>query len=316
VFLKKFSVPSPIRVGFLSGESGLATIKETLRRICVAKITELADIGDRLLVSDWLPRFDNAKHMDALERWIETSGLEVVMIDPAYLCVPGEVASNLFLMGQTLRSVSDVFDRTGATLVLLHHARKNGGVGVNPYAPPELDGLSSAGFAEWARQWLLLKRRQAYMPGTGEHRLWLSVGGSAGHSGLWAVDIDEGACDPRTPRTWTVKVSKPEDLRHEREELRESRKAEGLQRNVDKVLSALAKLPDGGTVNTIKNATGLKTPQAKAAVEAALADERLLPAKVVAKNRQKYDGYKLAKPSATDRHPGHSGSPIRDGLPD
>ena len=74
--------------GDYAGESGLATIQETARRICYAAGHNLADIGG-LVFSEDLPRFGSFDHEDALRRFIMDDELEVVEIDPAYMCIPG-----------------------------------------------------------------------------------------------------------------------------------------------------------------------------------------------------------------------------------
>jgi hypothetical protein len=54
--------------------------------------------------------------------------------------------------------------------------------------------LAGAGVAEFARQWMLLSRREAYDPGKapGPHKLWFQVGGGFGHGSLWGLEVQEG----------------------------------------------------------------------------------------------------------------------------
>ena len=71
-----------------------------------------------------------------------------------------------------------------------------------------LEELAFAGITEYARQWLLLSRRIPYREGSGLHELYLIAGGSAGHSGRWALELQEGVIsDNRKSREWRVKVS-------------------------------------------------------------------------------------------------------------
>jgi hypothetical protein len=96
--------------------------------------------------------------------------------------------------------------RAGATPVFVHHtvkiATKDGFKG-----PLGLDHLAFAGIGEFVRQWLLVNRREAYQPGSGNHKLMLAVGGSAGHSGCWEVTVNEGVLDTEfMSKRWQVSV--------------------------------------------------------------------------------------------------------------
>src|SRR5207247_2102540 len=104
----------------------------------------------------------------------------------------GASASNLYEVGPLLRRVGESCLAAGATPILVHHANKSVAKKTETQQPLDLDDLAFAGIGEYARQWLLINRRTPYMPGRGDNRLLLAVGGSAGHSGCWQVDVDEG----------------------------------------------------------------------------------------------------------------------------
>jgi len=297
-FLGRFKVARTARVGFTSGESGMGTIQETARRIANQKGFRLGEVGDRLLLTEHLPQFDSSADLHTFEAWIRQHRLQVVIIDPAYLCMPGDGASNLFIMGRLLGKVCRVFSSTGATMVLVHHTRKGIRENRNPYAPPDLEDIAWAGFQEFARQWLLVGRREAYQPGSGTHRLWLHVGGSAGHGGLWAVDADEGPYSPDSSRTWGVTVRTASQLKQaEREEKRAAQEAEDRNRldaDAHKVLAALDRSPDGDTKRGVRAASGLPTKRFDQALEALRDSGRVVDCTITKSNRQSYDGIKLA----------------------
>jgi hypothetical protein len=254
-FLGKLKVNRACRVGIMSGESGLGTIQETARRICRAAGRNLADLGG-LVFSEDLPRFGNLDHEDALRRFIMADELEVVVIDPAYMCLPGADAGNLFAQGDLLRGMSKVCSDTGCMMVLAHHTRKTK---VDPFSPPELEDIAWAGFQEFARQWLLVGRREAYQPGTGDHRLWLSIGGSAGHTALWAADISEGTRETEGGRFWQVEVKPATEARAESE----VRQAEAKRLRADERAAATL---DSDRKELVKILTKLARPETKTVI--------------------------------------------------
>ncbi|WP_168566850.1 AAA family ATPase [Crateriforma spongiae] len=242
-FLGRFATQRR-RVLVLTAESGLATVQETCRRICKQKERRLADVNG-LSFCDRVPSLANPDHVQELRNVIADVGAEVLIADPAYLMIDGDNAGNLFSMGDQLRVFADLASESGATPVLLHHAKKNN-LNATDYQPLELADLAWAGFAEFARQWLLLSRRERYVEGSGQHRLWLSAGGSAGHNGCWGIDVNEGHPSDDNGRRWGVNVTNAEESREaaarEAEERKEQaavdREQKKIERNREKVIAA------------------------------------------------------------------------------
>lgn len=284
------------RVAMVSGESGEFTIQETANRICEKPGIKLADCD--VMWGFNLPQIARPGDLEIVHDMLLANGIEVLIIDPIYLAllagdVKGRQASNLFDMGPLLLQLTELGKQTNTTIVLLHHCRKNL---LEPWQPPELEDLAMAGFAEWARQWLLLGRREPYVQGTGHHKLWLNVGGSAGHSGCWAVNVDEGQLDDDfSGRTWNVKVLDAGDAKKQRDQDRQTKKAEQAQlkdaNNTRRLLDALKQLPDGDTAKQLREVAGLNGNAFSAAILNLFKEDRVERIEVL-KGKRTYEGYK------------------------
>ncbi|MCY2990916.1 MAG: AAA family ATPase [Planctomycetota bacterium] len=265
-------------VAFWSGESGAATIKAKAIAAAVARGVDAAEVH-------WsfdLPKLCRDDHLAAMGEVITQRGIEVAVIDPLYLTLldarTAGQASNVFAMGPALAPLTALGQETGCTILLAHHFRKTGSS--DPDEPASLEQLSQAGVAEWVRQWLLLERRSPYQA-DGRHELYLRTGGSAGHAGLWALDVDEGI---RTEdhqhdwRRWDVEVRPIGDVRAELQQAKESRKADALGERdaVDrrKMLEALRRCPDGDTKHVLRELTGLSADRASTALRQLIGEGR------------------------------------------
>lgn len=312
MFLGKFVVPEKVRVAVLSGESGQITLRETAIRVAKSKGVKLSEC-DVLWGFD-LPRLGVEADLMALSKALRDHEVKVVFIDPAYLCLlagsPDLNASNMFDVGPLLLRIAKLCREVGTTLILLHHTNKPASMlRMSTGEPLELEDLAYSGFQEFARQWVLINRRQKYEPGTGKHEMWLNLGGSAGVSGLWAVDVDEGRLnDDFGGRKWFITVSSAEAARERIAEAKEQKKdaKRGKKRveEVQAVLKALSSMPNGDTQTNICKSTGLHSRTVGPILQNLLEQgkiESIMVAKNSGNGKGSFPGWRLSAQEALQR---------------
>jgi hypothetical protein len=295
-FLGKFPVTVPGRTLFLSGESGLAALQSIARRIAVARGLSLETL-DNFELSPKLPNLDNADDLRALGRIVRRKKPVCVAIDPAYLAIRGEDARNLFAMGSLLRPLAELCDETGSAILIVHHCKRSR---IIPGNPATLDDIAWSGFAEFSAQWLLLSRRRRFDPDTGRHELWFSTGDRAGHHGLWALDVDEGAPGDPNGRVWQPALRSAGDAEfqhdvnsaHEAESQRQLRTIATNARHRQRILELLREKPAGETPRYFREFLALTNDRTNAVLQALVEDGLIKTAPVLKRKRWEY-GYKL-----------------------
>ncbi|MFO0938319.1 MAG: AAA family ATPase [Gemmataceae bacterium] len=221
-FLGRFSVPNAVHVAIASGESGARTLQETAKRICQAKGFTLESLGPKLQWCFSVPILSDGAAMTEFVDGLAERGVQACIIDPLYLALGSIDAKNMFEVGGVLRVVSVMLAGKGISPIVLHHANRRN----NTFDPMELTDIAYSGCDQFARQFLLLSRREKYLM-DGNHRLWLKIGGSAGHGGLFGVDVCEGITgDDFGGRRWEVRVESAGDLAISESERRERQKSD------------------------------------------------------------------------------------------
>ncbi len=283
-------------VALISAESGFGELKRTAARIAASKGLEPSET-DRFLLCDKAPNLTDPKDQVGLANFVKTNGVDLLILDPVYLMLGSLDATNLFAVGTALSELTQLCAEEECGLLLLHHTRKTNS---NPHAPPELDDIYGSGFQEFCRQWVLLSRREVYKPGSGEHRLWFSTGGSSGHSGQWALDVSEGSIHDERGRRWETRLYRPDEARQnaqqQRREGRAVRAAKGQVDDVAAAVRALATFPAGETKNVLRDCAGLNSVRFQRAMSGLLTTGRAVAVDVTKSNRKKpYEGYRLVE---------------------
>jgi len=193
---------------------------------------------------------------------IRANAWSVVFIDPLYLCLlvgesDSDAANKLHRMGALLDQLCRACRELGCTPILLHHSVKSLGSSRNT-EPLELTDVHGAGIAEFMRQWILISRREPHQDGGALDRVWLRVGGSAGHSALWALDVDQGQFNAAERRRehWRVAVMSAEQARLGRASRRDAARQDARDQDLERrLLDVLSRHPDGiGITNLVTEA--------------------------------------------------------------
>ena len=211
-FLGRFKVPSVVKTAIASMESGQASLQSTARRICAARNIALADAGKNLIWTFSVPVLSDRSAVAEFVTSLVARGIKAVLLDPLYLCLGDVDAKNMMEVGMVLRSVADMMIPEGITPIIVHHANRQ----VERGKPMGLEHIAYSGCDAFARQMILMNRREEYQH-DGEHKLWLSIGGSAFNGpGIYALDVSEGVSDANFGgRRWDVAVLSAADLEQE-----------------------------------------------------------------------------------------------------
>lgn len=292
------------RVAMVSAESGEETLQETAERVCRSKDISFASLGNWLFWAFRPPQITEPEHVASLVSFIKRNRIDVLILDPAYLMLGlGDDAKNQFVVGDVLQNLTVLQRDTGAMPVLAAHTNKNIPTGQEL----QLHHIAYAGFGQWARQWLLLNRREAYnREQPGSHRLYFSFGGSAGHAGSWAIDVEEG--DIRDGREWHYIVRPASEAASEDAQARDDAKAERQRRKEQAtyeqrrsaILRAMKRFNAAETESEIRTASGLSGTAFKP-VWLDLVDEGTVEhaGRIKKGNQREYDCFCIANRNGT-----------------
>jgi hypothetical protein len=273
-FLKPFRVPLQVPAALFIGEMNRETVikKAHLMFDYPEHGMDLDDLaGSWWHLCERLPNLADVKDLERLRAWLKARRIAVVFLDPLYLCLLSGLgrkiqAGNRHAMGPLLKAVADTCLDAGATPVLVDHALKH-----RPHNPLGLADVAWAGPAEFARQWLLTNHRQPYEAATGTSRLYLTIGGSEGHSSVWEVDIREGLLTAdKDERTWEILRVEPRGTAATNQRAAAPDLAARVLAEVDRLSAETGK---AAGYEQVRKAMGLTDRRMKAVVKRLVADK-------------------------------------------
>jgi hypothetical protein len=198
-----------------------------------------------------------------LKREIEKRKIDVVFIDPLYMCLLQDSklqAGNLFDMGNAFSGICNACQDVGCTPIFLHHFNRKG----SPFARPTLSDLTQAGSSEFCRQHVLISRQKPYAA-DGIHDLYLVLGREGGCEHL---DVRITETDEETKgRVWDVESSVSTVVEKEAADTRKNRQMRVKVNEVNRIIERLMKDGKETTSNAIKTEAGLNGTEMRKILE-------------------------------------------------
>jgi hypothetical protein len=240
----RFKIAERRRVHFCSAESGRATTKKTIIGLCDFLDVSFESIADWITFDWWVPKSSNREIMDYFIHCVHRSNAQISIIDPLYQTLDDQQAS-VIANGQQLAQLGRSLLSMSVTPIMVDHAKRSSD-NVKGHEPLQLEDISGAGKAEFFRQWMLIGRREKFVPcddGNQSHRVWLTIGGSAGHASQWALDIEESNPEP-SKRNYKLELEsfgnaakaareKAKDSAQSKSEEKERRQQERIERHAE-----------------------------------------------------------------------------------
>jgi len=248
-FLGEYSASRAYRVGLVSGDDRQVLL-DLARRWSDAANADRERLDENFVCSLRLTELASETNLDELQKWILRQRLEVVLLDPQQLLPLMSKRKQAELLRQITRLCLDC----GATPIVCCSTRKS----LPPRAMRYAD-LEAAGCQTFARQWLLVNRRAAYQPGSGQHQLWLTFGGDAGQEGVVGVDIEEGHLNDPSGKRWEVNLRSADEIE---QAAAQREQAETEERRTASIRSALNDLPEAeASKSQIRQQAGMNGPR-------------------------------------------------------
>ncbi len=243
-WLGKYAVPRRRRVLFITGETSKRAVSRRFRYPCRCRSLGPDDIADWLRIeSVQFPKLPQIEDCDLVKRAIDDFEVDVVMLDPLYRGMTGDVNSgNVFEMGDALGQFMNIC--LPASSIISHHVKKTAIKRAGE--PPDLDDLSGAGLAEFAGNYWLMDRLTPYK-GDGIHDLAVGYGGRDEQFGQFRMKFDE--------HRWRCDISSLSEHFEEQKAAKESGKVQDM---VSRIHSVLGRYPNGLSESRIADACSTK----------------------------------------------------------